>query len=203
MIFWCFFGFARPLLLLVLILPEVHDPADRRHRGRRDLDEVETLLLGYRQGLRRRHDAELLPGVVDDADFADADAFVHPNAVVTPWASVESDNGLLGITDSAPRSAIVDVGGRQRFDPLLWPRACASSSAAAMNASIGLAPWSPPAPRPHGDRALRDFAIARHQHVRDLLQLGLSNLISRSSPAGRPARPEARRPRGARGPTPA
>ena len=37
---------ARPLLLLVLILAVVHDPADRRHGGGRDLHEVEALLLG-------------------------------------------------------------------------------------------------------------------------------------------------------------
>ena len=51
---------ARALLLLVLVLPEVHDAADRRHGRRRDLDQVEPLLLGDGQGLRRRHDAELL-----------------------------------------------------------------------------------------------------------------------------------------------
>ena len=44
-----------------------------------------------RERLRRRHDAELRAGVVDDADFADADAFVDARAVVTAGTSVESD----------------------------------------------------------------------------------------------------------------
>src|SRR5688572_28003830 len=68
------FRFAAALLLLVLVLAEVHDPANRRHRRRRDLDEVEPLLAGDGERLRRRHDAELLAGVVDDADFANPDA---------------------------------------------------------------------------------------------------------------------------------
>src|SRR6202030_2002943 len=88
-------GLARSLLLLVLVLAEIHDAADRRHRRRGDLDEVESLL--FRNGQRggRRHDAELLPGVVDHPDFADADALVHANTIVTSRASVESDNDLL------------------------------------------------------------------------------------------------------------
>ena len=34
-------------------------------------------------------------GVVDHADFADADALVDPHAIVAAGTSVESDNGLL------------------------------------------------------------------------------------------------------------
>ena len=91
----CSSDLARPLLLLVLILAEIHDPADRRVRGRRDLDEIETLGFGDGQGLRRGHDAQLLTGVVDDPDFPDANALVDTNAVVPARRSVESDNGLL------------------------------------------------------------------------------------------------------------
>ena len=36
--------FARALLLLALVLAEIHDAADRRNGGRRDLDQVESLL---------------------------------------------------------------------------------------------------------------------------------------------------------------
>ena len=83
---------ARPLLLLVLILPEIHDPADGRHGGGGDLHQVQPLLLGDDEGLRRRHDAELLPVIVDDPNFPDADAFVDANTVVTPRSrSIESD----------------------------------------------------------------------------------------------------------------
>src|SRR6185436_9924010 len=73
---------ATALLFLVLVLPEIHDAADRRYGRRRNLDQVESLLLGDRQCLRRRHDAELLAGVIDDADFADADSFVDPYAII-------------------------------------------------------------------------------------------------------------------------
>ena len=54
----------------------------RRHRRRRDLDEVEALLPGDRQRLRRRHDAELLARVVDHADFPYPDALVGANAII-------------------------------------------------------------------------------------------------------------------------
>src|SRR5204863_9770002 len=84
----------RALLFLVLVLAEVHDPADRRVRGRRDLDQVEALLFRNRQSLRRRHDAELRPGVVDYSDFSHADTFVNANAVVSARCSVECDNYL-------------------------------------------------------------------------------------------------------------
>src|SRR5262249_53401481 len=85
----------RALLLLVLVLAEVHDAADGRVCGRRDLDQVETLGLGNRQRLRRRHDAELRSVVVDDANFSNTNAFVHTNAVVTARSSVECDKCLL------------------------------------------------------------------------------------------------------------
>src|SRR5262245_13072998 len=83
--------FAGPLLLLVLILAEIHDAADRRACRRRDLDEVEALLLRDGQRLGRRHDAELLPGVVDDANFSYPDSLVHADAIVASRSSIECD----------------------------------------------------------------------------------------------------------------
>jgi hypothetical protein len=112
------FGLARALLLLVLIFPEIHDPADRRAGRWGDLDEVEPFLLGDGDGLRRRHDAELLAGVVDHADFPHADSFVDPDAIVAAGTSVESYNDLL-----LPISSF----------------ACATKS------PTGCPPWSPPA----------------------------------------------------------
>src|SRR6185436_10957640 len=85
----------RALLFLVLIAPEVHDAADRRDRRRGDLHEVEPLLPRDGQRLRRRHDPELRSVLVDDADFPDSDAFVHPRAIVAPRTAIKSDNGLL------------------------------------------------------------------------------------------------------------
>src|SRR5690606_16688359 len=85
---------AAPLLLLVLILPEVHDPADGRHRGRRDLDQVEPLLTRNGERLRRRHDSELLAGLVDDPNLANPDAFVDADTVITSGRAIVSDKIL-------------------------------------------------------------------------------------------------------------
>src|SRR6188472_3774496 len=74
---------ARALLLLVLVLAEVHDPADRRHRGGRDLDEVEPFLSRDGQRLRRWHDPELLSSVVDDSNLSNPNALVGADAVIT------------------------------------------------------------------------------------------------------------------------
>src|SRR5204862_7692162 len=63
------------LRLLVLVLAVIHDPADGRERARRDLDEVEPLLLGEAKRFVRRHDAELL-FVEDHPDLRDANAMV-------------------------------------------------------------------------------------------------------------------------------
>ena len=87
-----FLGRARLLLLLVLELAKVHDPADRRHGRGRDLHKIQALALGECQGLRRRHDTELLAVIVDHANFADSDAFVNPRAIVSPRRAIKSDN---------------------------------------------------------------------------------------------------------------
>jgi hypothetical protein len=42
--------------------------------------------------LWRRHDPELLAGVVDDPDLADPDALVDANAVITSGRTIECDN---------------------------------------------------------------------------------------------------------------
>jgi hypothetical protein len=54
-------------------------------------DEIESLLPGNCQRSRRRHDPELLPGLVDYADFSNTNAFVGANAVVTSGRTIESD----------------------------------------------------------------------------------------------------------------
>src|SRR5690606_15629169 len=118
------------LLFLVLVLPVVHDPADRRDRRRGDLDQVESLLTGDRQRLRWRHDAQLLSGVVDDPDLAYADALVDAEPVVpaTRAVTIECDSGPpLTKTAESPRSA-----RSCWFEPPRWfldrrSRPCSSS----------------------------------------------------------------------------
>ena len=84
--FLVFLGLARALLLLILILAEIHDPAHRRYGRGRDLDQVQSFLLGNGQRLRRRHDAELLAVIIDYANFPNPDSFVDANTIVTPWS---------------------------------------------------------------------------------------------------------------------
>jgi hypothetical protein len=75
--------------------------------------------------LRRRHDPELRPGVVDHADFPDTNAFVHTNAVVTARSSVECDNYLpdyvgRGRPQSRPvRNALMSVPYQILLCPLI------------------------------------------------------------------------------------
>jgi hypothetical protein len=103
--FLVLFRLPRALLFLVLVLAEVHDPADRRVGRRRNLNQVETLGFCNSERLRRRHDAELGAVVVDHADFPDSNAFVHTNAVVTARSSVECDNYLLELFGRGRRSS--------------------------------------------------------------------------------------------------
>src|SRR5690606_27618604 len=114
------------------ILAEVHDPAHGRDGRRGNLHEVEPLAPRQLQGLRRRHDAELCAGFVDDTNFAHPDAFVRPDAVVSSWAAIVSDNYLRESEGPAPCSAVCR------------PRAATSSSAARRNSATGRAPRSPP-----------------------------------------------------------
>jgi hypothetical protein len=71
-----FSGLRLPLGLLVEVLTRVHDATNRRIGVRRDLDEIESLLLGYGQRLGRRHDAELRTVFVYHPHLTRADALV-------------------------------------------------------------------------------------------------------------------------------
>ena len=69
-------GFALFFFLLVEILPVVHDAAYGRLRGGRNLNQIQILFAGLFDSFVRRHDAKLLPFVVNHADFARPDAIV-------------------------------------------------------------------------------------------------------------------------------
>src|SRR5215831_13052616 len=66
------------LLLLVAVLPVVHDPGDRRICLRCDLDQVEALVEGVLHRLARRLDAELRAVLVDQPDLRRPDVVVDP-----------------------------------------------------------------------------------------------------------------------------
>src|SRR5215204_4128265 len=158
--------FTGELLLLVLILAKVHDPAKRRHCGRRDLDQVEPLLTRNDQRLWRRHDPQLLSGLVDDADFANTNAFVGTNAIITSGRAIESYNVLL-------RRFLFGYGRRSG---LIFP---ANLLERVRNERVErTGPQVASRTTAYRNRPFGGLAIASHQHVRDLLQLGLSDLIT-------------------------
>src|SRR6185437_9098793 len=66
----------RLLLLLVAVLPVVHDPGHRRIRLGRDFDEIEVLAVRVLACLVRRLDPELLALLVDEPHTRDADRVV-------------------------------------------------------------------------------------------------------------------------------
>src|SRR5690606_1115493 len=89
---------ALALLFRVLVLPVIGDPAHGRRGCRGHLDEVEALLPRQGDRLRRRHDAELRAGFVDDPHLTNTDSIVDPDPVVpsgTTHARVVRDNSLL------------------------------------------------------------------------------------------------------------
>src|SRR5581483_5234331 len=136
--------------------------------------------------LRRRHDAELLPVLVDHANLADPNPLVHTNTIVASRSSVESDNGLpcrAGRTGrSGPASGLFDLAvnlvQRLRDERL--------HAAGALVAA---------APGPHGHRAGLGLAVPNDEHVVHLLELCLPDLISdfllaRVEPGAEPGGPE-------------
>jgi hypothetical protein len=71
-----------------------------RQTGGTAVGEISTrsspFLLGNGQRGGRRHDPELLPGLVDHADFSNTNTFVGANAVVTSGRTIESDTASSG-----------------------------------------------------------------------------------------------------------
>src|SRR5262249_57416589 len=91
-------------------------------------------------------------GVVDHANFADADAFVDPHAIVAAGTSVESDKtSLRRYRNLTPARDLVVRCRNERVD-----RRRALVAAAALA---------------HRHRAVLDLAIADHQQVPDPLPL--------------------------------
>src|SRR5438309_7275101 len=64
-------------LLFVLVLAIVNDPAHRRHRRRRHLDEVELSLRRFHQRVTDPHDPQLFAVGPDDPHLSCADFFVY------------------------------------------------------------------------------------------------------------------------------
>ena len=81
-LFLLFAVLAFSLFFFVLELAEVHDLADRRLRGSRDLDQVEPALVCDAQRLRGFEYAEILSLVVNNADRRGADILIYAVALL-------------------------------------------------------------------------------------------------------------------------
>src|SRR5438105_5307111 len=91
----------RLLLLLVAVLPVVHYPRDGRIRLGCHLDEVEVLVEGVLDRLRRGLDPELAPVLVDEPDAWGADRLVDPRLL--------DDRTLLVEPSSGPQRALTKL----------------------------------------------------------------------------------------------
>src|SRR5207249_9155767 len=76
-----FSRFLAPLVLLVLVLAEVHDLADRRFGVGCDLDEVETGLSGDGERVGEASHSQLRAVGADEANLASANAIVDAGVV--------------------------------------------------------------------------------------------------------------------------
>src|SRR5262249_37599265 len=73
------------LLLLVFVFAVIEDLGHGRRGVRRYLDEVETGIDRAGQGISHGDDTKVLAGMVNQADFAGADIFIHPR---TGWLAL-------------------------------------------------------------------------------------------------------------------
>src|SRR5215831_18509353 len=78
-------GFGGLLLLLVFVFAVIEDLGHGRGGVRRYLDEVETGIDRAGQGISHGDDTKVLAGLVNQADFAGADIFIHPR---TGWLAL-------------------------------------------------------------------------------------------------------------------
>jgi hypothetical protein len=97
---------ALALFLLVKITAVVLDAADGWNSGGRNFDEIEATLAGDSQRFIGRQDSQLLAVLIDDADFAGADALVDANKGLSR-TFVECDGAppemVRGFPGSLPR----------------------------------------------------------------------------------------------------
>ncbi|MPL73075.1 hypothetical protein SDC9_18868 [bioreactor metagenome] len=96
-------GFGLALLLFVLELAVVHDLAHRRHRRRRDLDQIKPGLFGHHHRARRGDDAHVLAVRPDQADLGRSDPIVDPGAGVSLRRGIVRSAGY-GCDPSAAKS---------------------------------------------------------------------------------------------------
>ena len=75
--------------LFVLVLPEIHETADRGPRRGRDLDQIEPAICCHGAGFVRRDNSKLFPVFVNKPDRADT------NTIVDSWLFVHCTSFLV------------------------------------------------------------------------------------------------------------
>ena len=157
-------GFLLALGELVLVLPEVEEPDDRRRRHRRDLDEVEPPLLRKSKGLLRGHHAPLVPLFVDDPDLWDTDHLIYAQVSADVSALVAGSYGSVGARNPRDRAVAGErlarpfragndaAGARPEPQPVAGTRSGGLRAAGASRAA---------APRRPG----RDDDVVDHDHI--------------------------------------
>ena len=104
-----FLGFFRFLLLLVLVLPVVHQLADGGTSSSSDFDQINASFFGHTEGLLDQDDPDLRSVLVDQADFFDPDTLVDTRFLI--------DGSLLShkeMTAKADPTLLKDISRRRR-----------------------------------------------------------------------------------------
>src|SRR4029077_3776627 len=95
----------RPLLLLVLELAVVHQPAHRRIGLGDDLDQIDVLLAGEPQGLGDRDDSQWFVLRSVQADFRGEDFPVEPMLALGVGLTAVSESSDVECLSSSPKAA--------------------------------------------------------------------------------------------------
>jgi len=109
-----FTGFGLALLLFVFELAEIHDLAHRRIGVGRNLDQIQTGIIGHLHSTRRGHNPCVFAIGSDQPDFIGSDAFIYARASVALWRGIVRSAGYSFdplIVNSVVVRKIDGVGG--------------------------------------------------------------------------------------------
>jgi hypothetical protein len=102
------FGLALFLFLLVQEFPVVHNAADWRGGGGRDLNQIQVLLAGHFERFEGRQNTDLIPFVVNHPDFPGAYAVVGADKplIDTILRAVQAETRVKSIARAARYSVV-------------------------------------------------------------------------------------------------
>src|SRR6476659_321256 len=156
-------GFLLPLRELVLVLPEVEEPDDRRGGHRSDLDEVVASILRHLEGLGRGHDTQLCTLFIDHPDLWDPDHLVDTQVSTdgSPLDLLDPSTGIgnmrTPLRPSREDSTEIRNPTMTSDRPVQVPRRQRSRPSRTANATYATPPRGPRL-RPRDDRRMRPTA---------------------------------------------